>query len=309
MKFYSKFILAAVLLLAACTGSKPYMREEVASRLSFPAFLVKRDLPAGAFDLRVAERMHTRFATAQVYIEGDGFTAEELFQEAKDPTPRNPVALHLATRDLADNVVWIARPCQYVNIHDGGRPCNDAYWKGKRFAPEVIESYNLALDEIKKRWDIEGFNLVGFDGGGTIATLLAAQRPDVLSLRTVAGNLDTDVYARHHGIQLYGGNPVALASSLSQMPQAHWAGGQDDVVPPSVVQSYLQALGENSCVKYMFVQEAGHEEGWVDKWPEFLKDLPTCRSYRSDGAYTPGDYEPMPDDYRGRISREIPEKP
>lgn len=304
-----KSLFLALLLVATACATKPYLREEVSDRLSYPAFMVKRDLNTGAFDFRVAERMHTRHAPAHIYIEGDGFDGKDLWMsEAKDPTPRNPVALHLATRDLADNVAWIARPCQYTSMYDRARACSDIYWKQRRFAPEVVEAYNQALDDIKKRYDIEGFHLIGFDGGGTIAALLAASRADVLSLRTVAGNLDTDIYARVHGMQLYGGNPAKLAASLTNMPQAHWAGGQDKIVPPAVLESYLQALGDTTCVKYTFIQEAGHEEGWVDKWPGFLKDLPTCRSY---SRAEPFEYEPapMPEDYRGRISREIPEKP
>lgn len=62
----------------------------------------------------------------------------------------------------------------------------------------VFTAYNEALDEIKKRYDITEFNLIGHDGGANIAAVLASTRKDVVSLRTVAGNLHPDmVYARN----------------------------------------------------------------------------------------------------------------
>lgn len=293
--------LAALTVLGACDHiSKPYMREEVADRLAHPVWMVEREIPAGLFNLTAYERMHRRGQPATVYIEGDGLLTADFRMDSKNPTPRNPVSLHLATKDKSKNIAWIARPCQYHGIEG----CGANYWGGERFSPEVLTAYNLALDEIRKRYDVTAFDLVGFDGGGAIAAILAAQRPDVLSLRTVAANLDTSVYAKEHGIAPLAGslNPVDFAATLNDLPQIHYIGGQDKVVSPALLHSYLQAVGPSNCVKYHFIQEAEHEQGWVEKWPEFLLEKPACEG----PAVEEYQFEPMPEPIR--IQPETPDK-
>lgn len=301
------FILFTALILTSC-GSKPYLREEAANRLASPVWMIERDINTGPFDLRAFERMHERRAPATVYIEGDGFAKAD--SNVKNPTPRNPVALHLATRDLSDNVAYIARPCQYTSLSEKARACNPSYWREKRFAPEVVQAYNTALDDIRRRYDIEGFNLVGFDGGAAIAVLLAAQRGDVLTLRTVAGNLDTATYASLHQLpHLQGANPVSVASRLSNMPQSHFIGGQDMIIPKALVENYMREAGNGPCLRVRTIPQAGHEDGWVSQWPELLKDMPRCMSLYT---YDDTPLERPADTYRPPafpVSRERPEKP
>jgi hypothetical protein len=277
-----KHALALSLLLLAGTQlggcDKPTLSEEVADRIASPAWMVERAIPAGPFALDAFERMHTRHATADVYIEGDGKAWVSRKQISLDPTPVNPMALHLASKDGAENVAWLARPCQFTKLLDTNKPCDPVYWTSRRFSEEVLDAYNAALDEIKQRYDIESFNLIGFSGGGAVAAILAAQRDDVLTLRTVAGNLDHKAHSTIQNVSFLQGslNPPDFAGRLRNIPQIHFIGGQDTVVPPAVLQSYLQAIGPSNCVQYKFVQEADHEVGWVDKWPELLAIQPVC---------------------------------
>lgn len=268
----------AMLAAAGCAGVGSPMRKEVAQRIAAPSWMVERQIPAGPFALTAYERMHTRGAPADIYIEGDGLSWMSKTRASLDPTPKNPVALHLSSRDKTDNVAWLARPCQYSGLLDKSVPCDAAYWTDKRYAPEVAAAYGAALDEIKRRYDITGFNLVGFSGGGTIAAIMAGSRDDILSLRTVAGNLDHRAHSAFHGVSPLEGslNPPEFAGKLATVPQVHFIGGQDNVVPPAILHSYLQAVGESSCVQYQFIQEAAHEEGWVDKWPDLMKIMPVC---------------------------------
>lgn len=296
---------AALTALAACEHvpdklkPKAYVREETADRLGHAVWMYEREIPAGLFSLTAYERIHERGEVATVYIEGDGELTDNFHMDSKNPTPKNPVALHLATKDKSENLVWIARPCQYNGIS----ACDEAYWGNERFSPEVLSAYTIALDEIKKRYDIKAFHLVGFDGGGAIASILAAQRPDVLSLRTVAANLDTNVYAKEHQMPPLTGslNPIDFAQNLKNIPQTHFIGGQDTVVPPSILHSYLQAVGPSNCVNHKFIQEAEHTKGWVEKWPELLLEMPAC-----DAPVEDWDFEPMPEPIR--IMPETPDK-
>jgi hypothetical protein len=274
-------LIAALILSVAAplTGcEKPLVAEDVAHRIASPAWMVQREIPAGRFNLTAYERMHTRHTFADVYIEGDGKAWANKNKPSKNPTPVNPVALHLASKDTAENVVYLARPCQFSGSADEAVACDSDYWTGRRFSQEVIDSYNTALDEIKKRYNITSFNLVGYSGGGAIASILAAQRNDVMTLRTVAGNLDHRAHSAHHKVSYLQGsmNATDFAGRLVAIPQVHFTGGQDEVVPPAILQSYLQALGPSNCVQYKLVQEAAHDKGWVDKWPELLAIKPQC---------------------------------
>jgi len=266
-KFFKHSLLTilgiSTLGLGACAVNE-VLREEVASRLASPAWMIKRPVNAGPFILTAFERMHERGQSATLYIEGNGeadFLKDGILF---NPTPQNPVALHLASMDKADNLAYLARPCQYSGLQDSEATCDNTYWGDAQFNAETLSAYNTALDGIKARYGVRSFHLVGYDGGATLAALLAAQRKDVHTLRTVAGRFDLDAL----GPRL---------ASLRGVPQHHFIGGQDKIVPPAELDSYLQALGNSKCVDHTLIQEAEHEKGWVNKWPELLKaKIPMC---------------------------------
>ncbi|MFP4386939.1 MAG: hypothetical protein ACLFP8_06930 [Alphaproteobacteria bacterium] len=269
----------AILALGGCIGTTyPYMRTETAQRIAAPAWMIRRDITAEPFLLRAYERIHDRGGVANLYIEGQGN------KDASDPTPSNPVALHLASKDKAENVIYIARPCQYTSMVSPAQKCDPKYWNEDSFSQTVLDSYNKALEGIITRYGIRSFNLIGYSGGGTIATLLAAHRADIKSVRTVAGILDHTAYTQETGAPPFNNslNPVSETMSLAKTPQYHFVGGADDTVPPAVLHSYLQSMPPGNCVQTMFVQEASHNTGWVDKWPELLELPVSC--YSGDGA-------------------------
>lgn len=249
----------AGLMLAGCgsLAGNP-LRDQVADRVASPAWMVKREIQATPFYITAFERMHEPGQTATLYIEGDGEAP------AMDPTPINPVALHLASKDLSDNLAYLARPCQYSGLLDLNMKCDQSYWGDAAYNAETLAAYNTAINKIKRRYEITDLHIVGYDSGATLAALLAAQRQDVLSLRTVAGEFDIAALGPH-------------ARTLSGIPQHHFAGGQDDQNSPAQLHSYLQMVGDNECTEYTLIQESEHEKGWVDKWPELLKEkVPAC---------------------------------
>lgn len=276
-------LIGAALVPTAC-GTVLEYREVTAERIARPAFMVERKARFGNMDFQLWERMHNRYEPANVYIEGDGQAAYLNRDTSEDPTPGNPVALHLASRDLASNVVYLARPCQFG---ESPRPesCAPELWSTRRYSPEVIASYNQALDQIKNLYNITEFNLIGYDGGANVAAIIASQRNDVASLRTVAGNLNPEVVYARTGQELDQDNLLATAAApqLASMPQHHFVGAGDETVPPSVYHSFRQQMGPSECVHYTLVQDADHERGWVEKWPELLKATTQC---------PPAPYEP-----------------
>ncbi len=275
-----KTAIAATLVLGGCIAtSLPTLRTETAQRIAAPAWMIKRDIAAAPYMLRAYERIHERGTTANLYIEGDGIGKNSV-TGIGDFTPVNPVALHLASKDNAKNLVYLARPCQYNGRIEYPHRCENSEWQEERFSQDVLESYNTALNEIAQRYGITGFNLIGYSGGAAIATMIAASRPDILSVRTVAGIMDNDAYAQASNQFPISKSKTAAqyASDLVKIPQYHFIGGQDKTVTPAVLSGYLRATPPTNCIQTLLVQEAEHEAGWVDKWPELLK-LPVTCSY------------------------------
>ncbi len=261
---------ASALTASACSPSlsSMEMRDVTADRIARPAFMAERVVPAGMFDLMAWERIHEDYAPVTLYIEGDGLAWVSPQRVSLDPTPKNPVGLHIAAMDKSENVVWLARPCQYIR----SEACDAKYWTGARFAPGVIESYMAALDNIKRMYGVPEFHLVGYSGGAAVAALLAAERDDVASFRSVAGNLDHETWTNLHGVSALEQslNPVDVARDIAHIPQHHFIGGQDEIVPPALYHSWAQASGETDCVRSTLVIEAEHEDGWPAQWPDLL---------------------------------------
>lgn len=259
------------LLLAGC-GAMPSERFAKARGLADAGRMVERDIAAPPFVLRSYARIgDPASGTARLYIEGDGLAWLSRSRPSPDPTPINPVALSLAKADPAANVIWLARPCQY-HLSTNGKLCPSGYWQAARFAPEAIAAMNGAIDELKRIHKLRRLELVGFSGGGAVALLLAARRSDVASVRTVAGTLDTDAFTRLHQVSPMSAslNPAASAPRLAAIPQRHFVGAEDKIVPADIYRSYRAAAGPGATASIAMIAGASHEEGWVERWPELV---------------------------------------
>ncbi len=275
-------VLVAVLIalsgLSGCRTVNGYWREETANRLAVPAGMFKRQISADPFMITVFERVHKAGDVATIYIEGDGVAWMTRTMPSLNPTPDYPVALHLATRDLSPNVIYVARPCQFSSLIAENTPCPQTYWTDGRFSATAMDSMNTVLDKLKSTHRLSGFNLVGYSGGGAVATLLAARRKDVLSLRTVAGNLDHVVLNANHDVSpmTQSLNPRDVAKDVASVPQHHFVGAWDDVVNTSVYDSFRRAMGDSHCTRMSVVDEVDHEKGWVNRWPSLLQQPVDC---------------------------------
>lgn len=270
-----KFIFLFSLLFVV--GCSALSRSENALHISKNINFSERHIQAHPFILTSYERVNIQNGVANIYIEGDGFAWLSKNRASLDPTPKNPVALKLASQDLAHNVIYLARPCQYTKLTDKSA-CPQKYWTSHRFAPEVIKAMDSALDDIKRRHQITKFNLIGFSGGGNIAALLTARRDDVLSLRTVAGNLDHQLQSDIHNVSpmLESLNAKDISNQISNVPQIHFIGGKDSVVPYALYNSYQEAAGSRNCLRAVVIEHADHVQHWNKHWTDFLKEQPVC---------------------------------
>ena len=227
---------------------------------------------AGLFKLRIYHKgLESRPDRLVVYIEGDGFAWRRKGVLSSDPTPKNPVALKLAARDPRPAVLYIARPCQYLDSQDL-EDCPSKYWSSHRYADEVISSINDVIDRSRKHAGASTVDLVGYSGGGDIAALVAARRFDVSSLVTVVANLDIDAWTRLHDVSPLTGslNSADIAEHIQNIPQYHFVGASDNIVPMPVTESYLKRITDRSHVMIERITGFDHECCWADSWPELL---------------------------------------
>ena len=208
--------------------------------------------------------------TIHVYIEGDG-RAWLRGRPPDDPTPTDPVALRLAMADGASDVYYLARPCQ-LTTSSTYKACGLPYWSTRRFSEEVVSSMNLAVDRFKKESGARRLVIVGYSGGGAVAALIAARRDDVALLITVAGTLDHRAWTSHHRVSPLTGslNPVDQAARLAAIPQIHFVGADDEIVPPLIAESYMRALPSLDNARVVRIPGYDHPCCWARDWPALL---------------------------------------
>ncbi len=213
-------------------------------------------------------------APLDVYMEGDGFAWRTSTQPSADPTPLNPVALHMALDDPAANVLYIARPCQYLR-RQPYRGCDVRFWTMSRFADSVVTATDLAISRFATRLGTTRLRLFGYSGGGAIAALVAARRNDVDLLVTVAGNLDQRAWTDYHRVTPLDGslNPADFGPGLRNIPQVHFIGADDKIMPGQIIRSYLRALGPNSSARLITVPGYNHQCCWAKNWGKFMGEI------------------------------------
>ena len=267
-------LAVCVVLLAACGASET--PEQTAGRIATAGGLLARRIATSHFDLAAYERIVRGTDRIRIYIEGDGHSWRTRTQPSDDPTPWDPVALALASRDDVASVAWLGRPCQYAVPMPAA--CRQNLWTNERYGELVIGSMNEAVDQIRAQAAASHVELVGFSGGGVVAALIAARRTDVVSLRTVAANLDTGAWSASNGLSPLTGslNPANLAGELAALPQIHFVGGMDTVVAPSVVEAFASRFGSRTCLEIVSIANAGHGDGWTEIWPRLVRREPKC---------------------------------
>ena len=260
------------LLSQGCATDTPQtLASEIANK-----WFKSAELKGGQFVLQVYYRFDRPGKPLQVYIEGDGRAWISKTRASRNPSPRNPVGLRLAVRDPGKNVMYIARPCQYVSFEKNPQ-CEYSYWTHKRFAPEIIDSVSAVIDLGKKKARATQLEIIGFSGGGAVAVLVAARRSDVSGIRTVAGNLDHKVWTQHHKVDSLRGslNAADMAQEVAHIPQIHYVGGKDKIVGNYVAESFRFKAGD--CIKIQTVRNATHSKGWEQAWPDLIAaDIPKC---------------------------------
>jgi len=203
------------------------------------------------------ERLH-------VYIEHDGRPWFEDDLPSRDPTPSDLVMLRLAARDPAP-VLYLGRPCYFGTASQA--PCEPVWWTHRRYAREVVDSMNTALEGfVTSHPQYRTIELYGYSGGGVIAVLMSASAsPAVTAVTTVAAPLEMASWAALHAYSPLAGSldPSQLSPLPPSISQRHFAGGHDRVVPPPLVRNFVQ---RQPLAQYVEIEDFDHYCCWEAIW-------------------------------------------
>jgi pimeloyl-ACP methyl ester carboxylesterase len=179
--------------------------------------------------------------------------------------------MQLATLDPNSNVVYLARPCQYSPL-DLKTVCDSKYWSLARYSQEVVSALDSAISQIKLQYHAKQLNLIGYSGGGALAILIASQRADIASIRTVAGNLDLYSMDKIHDTTPLSESldPLAVAKQVRHIPQLHFVGGKDHIVPEIVAKNFVKEAGLDANA-VVVINKASHNTQWDKHWPQLLQ--------------------------------------
>jgi predicted alpha/beta hydrolase family esterase len=209
----------------------------------------------------------TDTSTLHVYLEGDGTPWVHKRVASADPTPHTPLMLELMALDPAPSV-YLGRPC-YHGLNKT-KACTSDLWTDKRYSEAVVASMSSALNRLST--DYSALVLLGHSGGGAIAMLLAERLPKTEVVITIAANLDTARWAALHKQQPLSGslNPATRPPLPPRIRQMHFAGSEDDNVPPTLVR---EAITRQHGAEFKIFPEEDHACCWRKVWPEILGKL------------------------------------
>lgn len=266
--------LVLALTVAGC-GSYFVPRREKALDLAGSAGWSYAVQPAG--DRSAASALAPgagRNGTLTVYLEGDGLAFLGPRTVSPDPTPTDPLALRLALAHPG-GAAWLGRPCQF----GATTGCTPLDWTIDRYSPAMVAAVNDAVGRLKARSGATNLILAGHSGGGALAVLVAARRGDVSALVTIAANLDTTLWTQSEGLSPLSGslNPADQVEAVAALPQVHYVGGRDDVVPPRVTRAFAARLGSSGTAKVIEMPDFGHTCCWAEEWPRLARDGAAAR--------------------------------
>jgi len=270
------FFVMLVLLLTSCANSKPINLQEWSVGLN------TQWIESKGFRLLTLEKSPAELQPTAIhfYIEGDGTPWVTRYLVAENPTPRYPLALALMKRDPALSF-YLGRPCFYqspefyrsLNDSENTSPCDFHYWTDARYSETVVDLMKTMIEETLQHLPPEKKLLpvivIGHSGGGTLAMLLAQHLEKIGGVITVAANMDTYAWTTKHGYSpLKNSLSIANEKTLRKIPQVHFAGTADDVVPPEINLPLMKKMGQT----FNIIEGFNHNCCWLRDWPQLLND-------------------------------------
>lgn len=237
-----KYCIGLCILLGACNS------------ITVPPTYKYVEIQTSTFKLASWQKIEQPDKPYKFYIEGDGAAFRADGSVSSDPTPRGTLLREIAFGDNQANIIYLARPCQYVQDN----MCEAKYWSTARFSTETV---NAEYEAIKALAGEQPVTLVGFSGGAQIAGLIAVkyQGIKIQKLVTVAGNLDVKSWTDYHNVPT-----LSLSDDLAnyktdyaKFNQIHYVGLQDENIIPQITENFV--IDKNTI---QYSKKASHNKGW-----------------------------------------------
>lgn len=255
-----RFFLALWLLgcLHGCTNTT-LKQSALNSDLRYDEIITEEGFELAAL-MRTGEQVKPVRPT-RIYLDGDGIPWRDN-EPSTNPTGNSRLGFQLF---LLDNLssAYIARPCYEHLVMPSG--CSQELWTSGRYSETVVTALTQAIEHIAPSGDIE---LVGYSGGGTLASLIAHRLPRVSRVLTLAANLDHEAWSKYHG-------SLPLTSSLNPVDdpapaginELHLFGSGDTIAPAALAAAYL----ERHAAAVGVIDGFTHRCCWVEQWPKILE--------------------------------------
>ena len=187
--------------------------------IDIPSSFEYKEIKTRSFSIASWQKITSPNSVYKIYIEGDGYAFNARGKATQDPTPHSNLVKELAFGDNSPNVIYLARPCQYIK----SPICSQRHWTTARFAPEII---NAEYEAIKSTVGDNPVILIGFSGGAQVAGLIATAKPglNVKKIITIAGNLDHLAWTQYHKLPPLSEsmNLESYRNQFAKIPQMCW---------------------------------------------------------------------------------------
>ncbi len=189
-----------------------------------PADFVYVPVAATHYDIATWQKISSPTAPIHIYIEGDGFSFDGYGRPTSNPTPRSHMLRDMASRDSNLNVVYMARPCQFMMSDN----CNVTDWTSGRFSARTIDATATAIRHIAQGRPVI---LIGYSGGAMMSGLVIEKYPDINVQKwiTIAGVLNHRDWTEY-----FGDSPLTESQNMNTLPQVlqcHYVAESDIIVP------------------------------------------------------------------------------
>ena len=228
-----------MLLLCGCRG------------IVAPDTFTYQEIQTDFYKLASWQKITDTKSPIRIYIEGDGYAFNHLGHATTNPTPHGTFLRKIAFNDPNPNVVYLARPCQFVKDNQ----CSVQDWTTGRFSQDIINSTTQAIKRISEKQEII---LIGYSGGALLSGLVIEQNPKlpVKKWVTLAGVLNHTKWTE--ALNLPPLKDSIDLEKLPTVPQLHLIGDKDTTVSYKLTESLVN--GDSLIIIPKAKHDSGYEE-------------------------------------------------
>lgn len=203
--------------------------------------------------------------TLHIYLDGDGRIWRDANTLLPRPLTERSLALQLLREDPAPALL-IGRPC-YLDVDDAR--CEPRWWTSARYSESIVASLAAVAQHHAEPY--RQVLLIGYSGGGALATLLAPRLPQTTAVITIAANLDTQAWRAQHRYSAAvideSLDPARQPPLPARIAQWHYAGGNDTNVLPQWIERYA---ARQPAAHFILRDNFDHRCCWSESWAEML---------------------------------------